>query len=97
MAVRYWFPSAVRVYWLSPFIGYQKFRFAIRVLTEGFRFLKGVPTRYWEGEALANALTVSDSLYVKRCVYLDLVFNRLLGWEGGSSCVVFGDRCSHRT
>ena len=23
----------------------------------------------------------------KRCVYLDLVFNRLLGWEGGSSCV----------
>ena len=27
----------------------------------------------------------------KRCVYLDLVFNRLLGWEGGSSCVVLGD------
>ena len=27
-------------------------------------------------------------LYVeKRCVYLDLVCNRLLGWEGGSSCV----------
>ena len=27
----------------------------------------------------------------KKCVYLDLVFNRLLGWEGGSSCVVLGD------
>ena len=31
-------------------------------------------------------------IYVeKKCVYLDLVFNRLLGWEGGSSCVVLGD------
>ena len=26
---------------------------------------------------------------LKKCVYLDLVYNRLLGWEGGSSCVVF--------
>ena len=24
--------------------------------------------------------------HVKKCVYLDLVFNRLLGWAGGSSC-----------
>ena len=31
-------------------------------------------------------------IYVeKKCVYLDLVFNRLLGWEGGSSCVVLGN------
>jgi hypothetical protein len=34
---------------------------SIRTLTEGFRLLKGVPTRYWEGEASANALTVSDN------------------------------------
>ena len=33
-------------------------------------------------------ITHASLLYIeKRCVYLDLVFNRLLGWEGGSSCV----------
>ena len=63
MAVRYWFPSAVRVLAVGF---YQVPSVSVRMLTEGFRFLKGVPTRYWEGEALANALTVSDSLYVKK-------------------------------
>ena len=52
---------------------YQFPSVSIRMLTEGFRFLKGVPTRYWEREASANALT-TDSLYVKKDVFTLTLF-----------------------
>ena len=37
-----------------------------------------------------NRCLANYSMLKKKCVYLDLVYNRLLGWEGGSSCVVSG-------
>ena len=45
-----------------------------------------------EAEPKANTKSFIRRPKLKKfkCVYLDLVYNRLLGWEGGSSCVVSG-------